>query len=911
MTATSKGDSNTSTPKNIETLAAEAELQSTDLVVKISRAHALEQVGEISKAVELYQEVVSLDRDGLCGAVSQKALDALRASQEVSKSAPLANKSNFYIQPALEKPTQGRTYSPFLLQRLRQGWENLNLQTKLAILLVGSAAIPVIVVTQGLIAINSEQLLRDLKASLQQEGKAFAEEYVLWTQVDSQQKAENLAQLVQASDIDLSNPGEVSARRTLVQDFLRIDNGLEPELNKNFQIFTDAQGKTVAQDIQILAEDSSTNPPLPALEQALTSPQYRPVSLPIGIDLGNIPIVKNALRTGSPLSGMELLTRESLQRLGLEKQADIGVRSQPTQNRTASIPFPEGTYDIDGGKAGLTSIAVYPIKINNSLVGTAIVGSLLNRNYGLVDKFSRKYNVPVATMFAQDWRVSTNVPYTDGKTRAIGTRVAREVAENVLNRGRDFSGETNIVGTQYLTFYSPLYDHQKELNPAGTKPVGMVFVGESLAEVESSFRRQQLIGYGIGGGMLLLVGAIAILVANSLSRPLRRLSNFAQQVAVGKQGIRLENTERQDEIGILSRQLNAMNISLEDNLEVLRHSEELQRQRTELLEQQMINLLLEVEGANEGDLTVRAKVKEGELGSLADAFNTVISNLRQIVIQVQTAANQVQESAFNNEASVQKLYGKATTQAKVVAKALSSVESVNQSVESVADSAQAAAAQARQALLAAIDGDQSMDRTVGSMEMIRASVADTTKKAKRLAESSQEISKVVSIISGISEKTNILAFNASIEAARAGENGQGFRIVADEVRRLAERVTDSTKEIERLVSTIQQGTSDVLQTMEGSTTQVATGTQLVAKTKQTLQGLANISQEIDQLLQSISASTVFQTRTSRKVNKTMQAVAAIAETTSNESEAVLTSLQELVEVAESLQNSVSRFKVEK
>ena len=202
-----------------------------------------------------------------------------------------------------------------------------------------------------------------------------------------------------------------------------------------------------------------------------------------------------------------------------------------------------------------------------------------------------------------------------------------------------------------------------------------------------------------------------------------------------------------------------------------------------------------------------------------------------------------------------------------------------------------------------------MDRTVGSIETLRTSVAATTKKAKKLAESAQEISKIVSIISGISEKTNLLAFNAAIEASKAGENGKGFRQVANEVRRLAERVTESTKEIEQLVTSIQQGTSDVLKTMEVSFAEVATGTKLVANTKQNLQSLAAVSQQIDSLLQSISVSTVSQAENSKMVNSTMQAVSAIAQTTKVESEAVLSAMQELLEVAQQLQNSVSRFRV--
>ena len=202
-----------------------------------------------------------------------------------------------------------------------------------------------------------------------------------------------------------------------------------------------------------------------------------------------------------------------------------------------------------------------------------------------------------------------------------------------------------------------------------------------------------------------------------------------------------------------------------------------------------------------------------------------------------------------------------------------------------------------------------MDETVNSIYQIRNTVADTSKKAKRLADSSQEISKIVSIISNISEKTNLLAFNASIEAARAGENGQGFRVVADEVRRLAEQVTYSTQEIEQFVMSIQEETSDMMKMMEESTTQVVTGTKLVKNTKETLQKLAQISNEIDFLLQSISESTVNQKLISQKVNEKMQEVAVVTKETADESNSVSESLQELVKVAIEMQQSASRFQV--
>lgn len=897
----------------ITSLQAEVELDSTDLVSKISLATALEQSGRIKEAKSVYQEVVDAEPVGSMGAIALKALEALNLPESNSLVPPSINIDTpepQLIQPQKKKKQFTPTKSIF------KYWDNLNLRAKLAIFVVASGALPVVAVTQGLVTLNHNRALQDLKASLQKDGSSFRDEYVLWTQGESETKAENLAALIEATKLDLSNPSQVASSSTFIKNSLKIQNGSNPESNKSFQIFTDSQGRVVGQEVQVI--DADTNNSLPAKNAASNTQRYRLIqSLANGTDLRSISIVQAALKTKQPLSGMELLKQASLQSLGLDKQANIGLRSQPTSNLPeAKQPFPLGTYDIEEG-IGLVSMAIRPVKLGNKVVGTVIVGALQNRNYDLVDKFSQNYQVDTATVFARDWRVATNVPYSDRTTRAVGTRAAREVANKVLNQGEDFSGLANIIGQEYVTYYSPIYDHQKQLNPQA-KPIGMTYVGESLDTVNSNLRSQQLLAYSIGLGSLILLALVAAWLAGYFVRPLRKLSGFAQQVAAGEQGVRLENIERQDEIGILAKELNQMAMSIDSNLNKVREQQEQsrleaekQRKEKEGLQQGVIGLLLEIEGAQQGDLTVQAQVNEDAMGSIADAFNATIRSLREIVIQVKAASAQVQKSTFSSEATVGKLSHEATTQTQAVNQALNSVEEIGLSIQSVAASAQQAAAIAREAVLAAKNGGETMDRTVGSIQNIRTSVAETSKKVKRLAESSQEISKIVSIISGISEKTNLLAFNASIEAARAGENGQGFRVVADEVRRLAERVTDSTKEIEQLVSTIQVETVQVLQTMEASTTQVVTGTQLVGETKQTLQGLASISNNIDELLQSISASTVSQTQASQMVNQTMQEVAAIAQNTSNESEVVSVSLKQLVGVAEELQNSVSRFQVAK
>lgn len=180
---------------------------------------------------------------------------------------------------------------------------------------------------------------------------------------------------------------------------------------------------------------------------------------------------------------------------------------------------------------------------------------------------------------------------------------------------------------------------------------------------------------------------------------------------------------------------------------------------------------------------------------------------------------------------------------------------------------------------------------------------------KRLGESSQQISKAVSLINQIALQTNLLAINASIEAARAGEEGRGFAVVAEEVGQLAAQSASATKEIEKIVESIQKETSAVVEAMELGTTQVVEGTRLAEKTKGSLGQIVDVSRQIDELLQSISQATVSQANTSESVTQLMEEVAKISQQTSDSSRQVSSSLQETLTISQQLQESMETFKV--
>ncbi|HEY9692760.1 MAG TPA: methyl-accepting chemotaxis protein [Oculatellaceae cyanobacterium] len=407
-------------------------------------------------------------------------------------------------------------------------------------------------------------------------------------------------------------------------------------------------------------------------------------------------------------------------------------------------------------------------------------------------------------------------------------------------------------------------------------------------------------------GTTLFLGRVA---TKQLSRSTSNLQTQFEEVCQGNLNARA-TVYSEDDFGRLSTGFNQMaQVMMTTISELQRKAIELE-QAKEDLQRQVIRLLDDVEGAARGDLTVQAEVTADVLGAVADSFNLTIQNLRQIVQQVKVAAKQVNKGSKDSEVFARNLSSDALRQAEELAVTLNSVQVMTDSIKRVADSAKEAEEVARTASATALKGGEAVERTVAGILEIRETVAETTRKVKRLAESSQEISKIVALISQIASRTNLLALNASIEAARAGEAGRGFAIVADEVRQLADRSAKALKEIEQIVLQIQSETGSVMTAMEEGTQQVIQGTRLAEQAKRSLDDIIQVSNRIDALVRSITADTVEQTETSQSVAHVMQSVELTAQETSQEAQRVSGALGNLHGVAQDLLNSVERFKVE-
>ncbi|WP_371418180.1 GAF domain-containing protein [Anabaena sp. UHCC 0253] len=329
----------------------------------------------------------------------------------------------------------------------------------------------------------------------------------------------------------------------------------------------------------------------------------------------------------------------------------------------------------------------------------------------------------------------------------------------------------------------------------------------------------------------------------------------------------------------------------------------------ELLQQRSIQLLMAVKPALKGDLTVRAPITEDEVGTIADAYNGTLQALQQIVLQVQSSSQKVAETSTNSSTSLVGLTHLAKQQSDEITTALGDLQQMVNSTQAVVNNAQLVQIAVQQANKTVDSGDTAMNETVNAIQAIRETVAQTSKKIKRLSESSQKISKVVNLISSFATQTNVLALNAAIEATRAGEYGKGFAVVADEVRSLSRQSAAATIEIEKLVQEIQAETGEVAVAMETGIQQVVEGTNLVNDTRQNLNAIVSATAEISQLIERITEATQTQMQQSGTVTKSMNDVAEIANKTFGESQEIANVFQSLTGMAQDLLATASKFKV--
>ncbi len=323
----------------------------------------------------------------------------------------------------------------------------------------------------------------------------------------------------------------------------------------------------------------------------------------------------------------------------------------------------------------------------------------------------------------------------------------------------------------------------------------------------------------------------------------------------------------------------------------------------------ILRLLNELGDLADGDLTANATVTEDITGAIADSINFTIDELRGLVSGINRATEKVTHTTLQAQAISEELLAAAQRQSQEIEETSAAILGISQSINEVSASANQSAQVANQSLEAAEKGTQAVENSIAGMNSIRENIQETSKRIKRLGESSQEIGEIVELISDITEQTNVLALNAAIQAAAAGEAGRGFSVVAEEVQRLAERSGQATKQIAAIVKTIQSDTQDAVSAMETSTQGVVEGAKLSDAAGRALNEIGEVSRSLANLIENISAATDNQAVATSKVAQAMQYIQQITEQTTAGTQQTASSIGELSTLAADLKKSISGFKL--
>jgi twitching motility protein PilJ len=437
--------------------------------------------------------------------------------------------------------------------------------------------------------------------------------------------------------------------------------------------------------------------------------------------------------------------------------------------------------------------------------------------------------------------------------------------------------------------------------------IGTVRVGMNRAIIDAAAARAGWFLFAVFAGVAVLAVLAGVVFARRITRPLGQIVRVAERVGRGdlSETVRIASG---DEIGLLANTFNDTVVRLRSQVMTETERDDEKRKREDLQKniQTFLDTVMEIA---QGDLSRRGEVTPDVLGSVVDSINVMVEEIATVLVDVRHAALRVAGSANEMIGATDQMAGGAQAQAREITTVSHTVETMSRSVREVASTAEKAAGAARHTLDAARQGDQAVRDSLAGMQRIRGEVQVISKKIKSLGDRSLEISEIVNLIEELASHTNLLALNAAIEAAGAGEAGLRFGVVADEIRKLAERAAKATKDVGALIRTVQTETQEAVVAMEEGTREVEAGYQVTIRAEQHLKEIAGTSTTSAELAQGISRASTEQVGGVEGVARAMQSIAQVAVHTEQAVLQTRKTVEDLVKLADELTRSLARFKL--
>ncbi len=406
----------------------------------------------------------------------------------------------------------------------------------------------------------------------------------------------------------------------------------------------------------------------------------------------------------------------------------------------------------------------------------------------------------------------------------------------------------------------------------------------------------------------LIFGLIALAFAKSFSNKIGQLLSATEEVRAGNLDARV-NISTRDELEKVAQGFNEMMDRLAEMVRNEKANNERLLQTDQAMQRSLTEFLDIVSSVSEGNLTKRGPESDDTLGKLVQSVNKMLDDFSLMLTEVKQIGLSVSSSATEILAAAEQIAVGSQRQADEITNTSSAVEEMAASMNQVSRNAEASADAARRALEMAEHGDKSVRDTSEAMSRIDSAVQQTAEKMRLLGVRSSEISEIIDLIDEVAAQTNLLALNAAIEAAHAGEAGLGFSVVADEIRKLAERSARATRDVGNLIKSIQNETSEALTAMEIGMKEVRGGSYLATQASSALQDISVAVRQSSELIEEISAASEEQARVTSNVAGAMQTISSITLETSAGAHETAQTIEGMVGLSDRLNKAISQFKV--
>jgi len=491
-----------------------------------------------------------------------------------------------------------------------------------------------------------------------------------------------------------------------------------------------------------------------------------------------------------------------------------------------------------------------------------------------------------------------------------GVKAAKDLKEILVEEAKD------AAGNGAFAFSAPV-------TPRGgaSSMIGSVTVCISTENLASDKRDTILLSLLITFAFVAGVVGVVFYLANSITKPVVKLGALAHAVAQGDLSQQVEVTSK-DEIGDLTRDVNSMveNIrTLVDEVKqksaVAEEAAEQANRTTKAVQEQeqyyshsIETMLSQMGKFADGDLTVSVEAERDDaIGKLFDGFTLAVEKIRHMLTRVTEAVSATASASSQISASAEEMAAGAQEQTHQASEVATAVDEMTKTIIDTTKNASTAAELSRMYGENARNGGKIVVETISGMNRIQEVVRKSADTVKELGKSSDQIGEIIQVIDDIADQTNLLALNAAIEAARAGEQGRGFAVVADEVRKLAERTTKATKEIAKMIKQIQKDTAGAVQSMQLGTKEVEQGREMAEKSGESLALIIEGAEKVVDVITSVAAASEEQSASAEHISKNIEAITNVTQESAGGTQQIARAAEDLNRLTQNLQEMLGQF----